>query len=276
VSSLGADSDKGLVLLTGSGQEHRYVANRLCRCVPLVGIVSDQAVHRASLRRAFRGGLATGVSRIGHHALRRAIHDESSFQRVLPRVLGQDLCDRFERPDLVTSVTGINSQEAHDSIAALEPDALAVFGTTIVGPETLGLAKELAFNLHTGISPRYRGTDCAFWPVVNGEPEWLGATVHECTAEVDGGQIFAVTKAAWEPEDGVHELFARAVLAGADLYVDVLSRYVQGGAVVGTGQDLSTGREYRGYMRTLGPELKARWALRRGLLRSPVSATAEA
>ena len=34
----------------------------------------------------------------------------------------------------------------------------------------------------------------------------------------------------------------------------------------GAPQDLGTGKEYRGYMRTLVPELRARWALRRGLL----------
>jgi methionyl-tRNA formyltransferase len=130
----------------------------------------------------------------------------------------------------------------------------------------LGLARERAFNLHTGVSPRYRGTDCAFWPVVNREPEWLGATVHECTAAVDGGQIYGLARAEWEPGDGIHELFARAVAAGADLYVEAVRRYLDEGGITGELQDLSTGREYRGYMRTLGPELRARWALRRGLL----------
>jgi methionyl-tRNA formyltransferase len=124
-----------------------------------------------------------------------------------------------------------------------------------------------SLNLHTGISPRYRGTDCAFWPVANREPQWLGATVHECTSAVDGGQIYGVVAAHWELGDGLHELFARAVAAGAELYADIVTSYVRGESPAGEAQDLESGREYRGYMRTLRPELRARWALRRGLLR---------
>jgi methionyl-tRNA formyltransferase len=123
-------------------------------------------------------------------------------------------------------------------------------------------------NLHTGVSPRYRGTDCAFWPVANREPEWIGATVHECTAAIDGGQIFGVAPAGWRPDDRLHELFARAVECGAGLYVDVMRRYLRHGALKGERQDLTEGAEYRGYMRTLGPELRARVALRRGLLKT--------
>jgi hypothetical protein len=64
----------------------------------------------------------------------------------------------------------------------------------------------------------------------------------------------------------LHQLFARALIRGADLYVEVVQRYLHDGAIEGHLQDLSSGTEYRGYMRTLGPELRARWALRRGLL----------
>jgi methionyl-tRNA formyltransferase len=255
-----------LVVLTGTGREHRYVANRLCGSLSISGVVVDEAVHQANLRRAFRGGLVRGCTRIGHYAFRRAIRDESRREEALASILSEG-SERFEEVGLVTKVQGINSPGAVEVIERLEPDGLLVFGTRIVGPEVLRLARGLAFNLHTGISPQYRGTDCAFWPIVNEEPEWLGATVHECTMAVDGGQIFGVAQARWEPDDGLHEVFARAVVTGAELYGDVVARYAAGENLAGQAQDLSTGREYRGYMRTLGPELKARLAIRRGLLK---------
>ena len=82
---------------------------------------------------------------------------------------------------------------------------------------------------------------------------------------MDGGRIFATAKAPLGPRDGVHEAFARAVARGADLYVEQVRRLLEG-TLEGTPQDLAQGTEYRGHMRTLLPELRARRTVRR---RSP-------
>ena len=259
------EARRRLVVVTGSGPEHRYVANRLCLAAPVHAVVVDVSVRRPSLRRAFRGGTRRGVGRLALQLLLRAARDDAARDAALRGVLGDDLTASFLAEDRVVRVPGVNSAEALAVIARAEPDALLVYGTTIVGDEVLRQARDLAFNMHSGMSPRYRGTDCAFWPVVEGEPEWIGATVHECTAAVDGGPVFAVAAAEWKSDDRLHELFARAVLKGADLYVEVVGRYLAG-RFDGEPQDLSVGREYRGYMRTLVPEVRARWRLRRGLL----------
>jgi methionyl-tRNA formyltransferase len=265
------DHQPRLVVLTGDGPEHRYVVNRLCAALPVEAIVADVGVRRPSLRRAFRGGTLGGISRVGLFAFRAAVRDGSARTTALRRVLGTESTARFDAQHLLTRVDGVNSTEAIRAVAQARPDALLVFGTSVVHSEMLALPGDLAFNLHTGISPRYRGTDCAFWPVVNREPEWIGATVHECTANVDGGPIFGTAHAPWQMHDGIHELFARAVARGADLYVEVLERYLRDHKVMGERQDLSEGCEYRGSMRTLAVEFRARWALRRGLLERTVA-----
>ena len=254
-----------LVVVTGVGPEHRYVANRLCLAVPVRAVVVDVRARRPRLRRVLRGGLRRSLSRVGLRLLRNALRDRAHRDAAVKRILGEQLASAFLMAERVVEVPGVNSPEALAAVARLQPDAILVYGTSIVCDELLGTAGDVAFNLHTGMSPRYRGTDCAFWPIVNREPAWIGATVHECTAEVDGGPVFAVAAADWERDDGLHELFARAVAKGAELYVDVARRYLEG-ELNGEPQDLTVGHEYRGYMRTLVPELRARWALRRGLL----------
>jgi len=255
-----------VVILTADGVEHRYVVNRLCLGLKIDGIVVDERVRLPSLRRAFRGGAAGGISRLARELLRRAIRDAERREQALRRILGEELTRDFIEQDRLVRVQGVNSAEAIDAVADLRPDLLLVYGTSIVGDEMLEQARDVALNLHTGISPFYRGTDCEFWPVVNREPERIGATVHECTAAVDGGRIFATARADWRKEDGLHELFARAVAKGADLYLETVRLYLESD-LTGIPQDLSAGREYRGHMRTLVPELKARMLLRRGLLR---------
>jgi len=259
-------SPRTIVVMTGDGPEHRYVANRLCLAVPVAAVVVDTAVRPASIGRAFRGGVGRGASRVALHVFRKMVRDRAARAAAAKKVLGTSMTSQFIYEDRVARVSGVNSDDAVELLKGLQPDAIAIYGTTIVREHVLSQSRDIAFNMHTGISPYYRGTDCAFWPVVNREPERLGATVHECTSAVDAGPIFATGRADWASDDGLHELFARTVVKGADLYVEVLQKYLEG-TIQGTEQDLAVGREYRGYMRTLGAELRARSALRRGLLR---------
>ena len=130
----------------------------------------------------------------------------------------------------------------------MAPDFIAVYGTGIVPDSVLSKATKKAFNMHTGISPYYRGAACAFWPIHEGEPDMVGATVHECVSAVDGGEIYATAKAPLFRGDSLHAIFARAAKAGAEAYARVLVDAVNG-RLTGQGQDLSQGREFRGSMR---------------------------
>jgi methionyl-tRNA formyltransferase len=251
-----------LVILTGDGLEHRYVANRLCAELPVAAVVVDTTHRPPRLRRAFRGGFARGVGRMALFGFRKAVGDGDTRDRAMREVLGAGAVDGFAAEDRVVRVSGINSPEAHAAVSALQPTVLLVYGTVIVRDDMLERAEDLSFNLHTGMSPRYRGTECTSWPLVNGEPEWIGVTVHECKAAVDGGPIFACTRSPVEPGDGVHEVFARAVAEGAERYVAVVRRYLRG-ELDGEPQDLAAGNEYRGYQWTLLQELRARRALSR-------------
>ena len=141
----------------------------------------------------------------------------------------------------------------------------------IVGGKVLSLARRIALNMHTGISPYYRGSDCTFWPLHNRELHMLGATVHECTKEVDGGRIFGTIRPQLNPDDGVFSVFARCVMAGADLYVRKVRELVEHG-LDGASQDLSIGTEYKAYMRGLRAEWKVRRNIRAGLIRRFVEA----
>ena len=181
-------------------------------------------------------------------------------------MLGSDSRDWVNRR-AVLRVQGINGDPARAVIENAEPDRLLVYGTGIVGPRVLGLGSLPPLNMHTGWSPIYRGSNCAFWPLFDGRLDLLGATVHEVTTDVDGGRIYGRNRAQLEPDDLLHGVFARCVRAGTDLYVEVLSRLGEGEKVEGVVQDLTQGKEYRAVDLTLRAELRVRLAIRRGLVR---------
>lgn len=259
-----------LVLLTGDGPEHRYVANRLDREVGLAAVVVDEGKpltpqqRLAQLRRRYTWAqlAARGVRR----AALRIIGDDAERRRQLEHVLGSDSRE-WATGVSPQRVQGINSDRTCALIEEVKPDRILVYGTGIVGRRILALGSLPPLNMHTGWSPDYRGSNCAFWPLFYHRLDLLGATVHEVTPDVDGGRIYGRALARLEPDDLLHAVFARCVGAGTDLYIDVLSRLGEGDDVEPVAQDLTQGREYRAVDITLWAELQVRLAIRRGLVK---------
>jgi len=250
-----------IVMLTGDDLQHHYVANRIAELIGLEAIVVEKGRPigaRQRLRQLRkRYNVSQLVSRTMLLAVAFAGRDGERRRREILGVLGPS-AERFSDPKLVHHVHGLNTPEARQLIASFSPDILVIFGTGIVGDTTLAIARQLALNLHTGISPHYRGSDCVFWSIHNKDYDLVGSTIHECTAEIDGGEIFARGVADVRPDDGRFAIFARCVEVGADLYVSVL-RKATAGELSGEGQDLTVGREYRVTDKRLRHELAVRW-----------------
>jgi len=261
---------KRLVLITGSGPEHHYVANRLHREVGLAAIIVDEGRKVTPTRRVKqllrKYTLGQVIERVALRILRWFWRDATERRQQLFDVLGEELCSGFSSPELVTRVAGINTKEGIANVRASKPDALLIYGTGIVGSRVLSESVHAPLNMHTGISPIYRGSHCAFWPLHNEELEMLGATVHECTSDIDGGAIYGTRHAVLEPDDQMFSVFARCVKAGTDLYVETCQKLIAG-ELVGKPQDLSKGVEYRSQMKGLRAELRTRRLTRDGLIR---------
>ncbi len=267
-----------VIVITGTGPEHHYVANKLAAGIPLAGIVVDHGkpVSKSEkIRRYFKRYTPLQLlSRVWLAVLRKAWGGHAQFQESMISVFGRENCSDFKRPDLLHHVHGINTPEGVSAVAALEPDVILVYGTGIVGGKVLSLARTIALNMHTGISPYYRGCDCAFWPLYNEELNMVGATVHECVKEVDGGKIFGTTGVRLHADDNLVNVFARAVDAGADLYVSKAQELLEHG-LQGTPQDFSIGKEYKAIMRDARAERKVRKAIRGGMIRRYVESHKE-
>jgi hypothetical protein len=252
---------KRLVLLTRDNFEGRYVANILCAAVELDCIVIDRRPKKGNVRRALRRGFSHFISKAARTVFLKLIGDDVARARILSQLFGKS-GQSFTTPGKVRIVNGINSEECIALLRQVDPDAILVYGTSVVRDSVLSLAREISLNMHTGISPQYRGTACAFWPVVNDEFDMLGATIHECTSHIDGGTIFEIARVQYQAGDDLHAIFGRVVIAGAKAYANVVQRYLAG-ELRGEPQNLLLGVEYSGSELTLGPELKARLCLAR-------------
>ena len=251
---------KRLVILTRDDLAHRYVVNTLCAAFEIDRIIVDRRPQSVKVRRAMRRGLRHFLSKTARWIFLKAARDRAARARALRRLFGNK-GEAFDTPDKIYSVDGINSSETIALLKQIKPDAILIYGTSVVKDTVLSLARDICFNMHQGICPYYRGTGCDFWPIVNGDFEMIGATVHQCTSQIDGGSIFEIAHVTCEPGDDLYAVAGRTLVAGTQAYVRVVERYLAG-KLQGMAQDLSFGREYRGSDLTLGPELTGRLRMR--------------
>lgn len=245
----------GVVIVTSDGPEHRYIAHQIAAQCTVAAILVCAPPPRRKWHKVLQRTPAGFADKALWRLYLRAIGDDKARLTALHNVLGPASRTFPEIPQ--KRVGRIKDGGLLQTVRALAPDILAVYGTSIIPDNVLSLPTIVTLNMHTGISPRYRGTSCAFWPILNGEPEWVGATVHECTSALDGGQIYATQRATLYQGDSLHHIFARAVVAGGTLYGPAIAA-AQNNTLVGTAQDLTAGREYSGSARGLISELRAR------------------
>ena len=265
---------KRVVVLTGSDLQHRYVAAALADLPNVVGIVVTRQPKIPLLKRIDRARRRFGffgmLSRILLKLTLKVTGETSRRNADLARVLGKS---EFPKHIPTFETVGVNSPRTQAILRNLHPDIICVYGTYIVSDPTLAIASQIALNLHTGISPRYRGADCEFWPLHQRELKCLGATVHTCTAELDGGAIFGTVEAKLEADDRVGAVFGRCVVVGSKLYKEVVDNFAVSSVIKPAPQDLSTGKEYRVSMRGWLAESRVAWLIGRGLIRNNADST---
>lgn len=71
-----------------------------------------------------------------------------------------------------------------------QSDIYIIFGSSFIKGRLLNfLIKNKAINIHMGLSPFYRGTDCNFWALYDEKKNFVGATIHYLNEKLDAGRI---------------------------------------------------------------------------------------
>jgi len=113
-------------------------------------------------------------------------------------------------------------------MAGCRPDVVLVFGTGILREPFLSAFEGRIINIHLGLSPYYRGAGTNFWPLVNRQPEYVGATIHYLDAGIDTGPILAHARPHIERGDGPHDLGNKTIAAAAQALLRAASAHTAG------------------------------------------------
>ena len=116
----------------------------------------------------------------------------------------------------------INESEHVDAIRKLAPDLLAAFGCSLIKEPLIAQFPRRFLNVHLGLSPYYRGSGTNFFPLVDGRPEFVGATFMYLDAGIDTGEIIHQIRARVFPDDTPHQIGNRLIGDVAIVYARLL------------------------------------------------------
>ncbi len=190
------------VVLTSSMRRHQFVANTLAARLDVVHVWQEQKSFEP-LRYAESPGDEAVIA--AHFDARDASEDAYFAAHAA-----------VEAPADRLAAGGVNDAGVIDRMRALRPDVVLVFGTSLLKTPLIDAFPGRILNIHLGLSPFYRGAGTNFWPLVNGEPEYCGATIHFLDAGVDTGPIIAHVRPVLVATDGPHDVGNKTIVAAAD------------------------------------------------------------
>jgi hypothetical protein len=214
-----------LMILCGRSARHLHVANALCRAGEALAIVQETGGEwnlKKTLKKLRPDNLFRKVWRWLRDRRRYTGNPEAKF--FFPQ--GEP---RLDHPELVREVPHINHPDVVKLAKALQPDLICVFGTSLIRGDLLNEGRLGIVNLHGGLSPEYRGADCTFWALYNGEPEKIGCTLHYIDAGIDTGRLIAHVSPEVREGDSELLLFWRAVRDSAEVYAEAVAKLAEGG-----------------------------------------------
>jgi methionyl-tRNA formyltransferase len=231
-----------VVLLTSDAPGQRALAARLASTpgVEIEGVVV-QAITRASPWKL----LGATPGRFADKAAGRLLHGAASAE--IARAGTRRFDPTLPWPARALGVGDVNSPEVASFLRECSPDLICVSGTRMVkAPVFETQPPRGLLNLHTGISPFYRGgPNCTMWCLANGEPQFIGATIHELDLGIDSGRLILTEQTPIEAGDRAADLVWKTIGLGIGLYARVVGDMAAGRDVRAVAQnDIGEGRTY--------------------------------
>jgi phosphoribosylglycinamide formyltransferase 1 len=209
----------GIAILTSNDIRHRYFVNALCKSFNVTAVGYQDTGYQPA---------DTAKDEIDHEtaAILKHHFDERTRQETI--FFGHDAEFQASSPTrsvrTLTTDT-INTDATADWLYEHDPIAVVVYGTSLIKPPLLDRFQGRLINMHLGLSPYYRGSATNFYPLVNGQPQYVGATIHFIDSGIDTGAIIHHARPEVRIDDQPHTLGCRAILAGIEKMIQTIREF---------------------------------------------------
>jgi phosphoribosylglycinamide formyltransferase-1 len=206
-----------IVILTGSERRHVFFRQFVALSHDIHVIRTYCEGEERSLR-AMLDKEETITDLRKHHLLAREQAEEDFF-----RLFVENVPDHSNPISLPKGA--INSDKYTQAIVDSKPDLLIAYGCSLIREPLLGAFKGRFLNVHLGLSPYYRGGGTNYWPLVNEEPEYVGATFMHIDAGIDTGEIIHQIRAKYSWGDTPSQVGNRLIVEMSHVYRDIIVNF---------------------------------------------------
>lgn len=116
----------------------------------------------------------------------------------------------------------VNDNNYVEIIESLCPDIIVVMGTSLIKENIIKIPKLGILNIHTGLSPFYRGGMTNFWPFIYKELGFCGVTVHKLDIGIDSGDIIYHGLPNIVMGDTFSSINCKSIKLGTSLMIDAI------------------------------------------------------
>lgn len=203
---------KNIIILTSDGLRHTYMRKALAlnhniRVLRSYCEKSSQLIY----------DFASDTLQTQHLNF-RALSEKDFFENFV------ELTPDYSNPSFIQK-NEINTQEKIDEIIELNPDLIVAYGCSIIKPALIQKFKDKILNVHLGLSPYYRGAGTNYFPFVNNELEYVGATFMYMDEGIDTGEIIHQFQVTIYPGDTLHQIGNRLIGQIAKIYISIINNY---------------------------------------------------
>ncbi len=226
-----------VVLFTSNGINGNIVYNFLKEnyTVPLVVLDSPTSKSKMIKRRIKRLGIVKVFLQLVFMFFMTPLLSWESKSRKKDLLKNFDLdaitnCQETFKPE------SINDPKIIDRVNNLAPDLIVVCGTRLIQKKIIERLSPPLFNMHVGITPKYRGVHGGYWALVNKDEENFGVTMHYIDPGIDTGGVISQQRIRPNNRDNYATYPLIQVIAGLDCIREVVCQVKENAVkVVDTG-----------------------------------------
>ena len=206
-----------IVILTGSETRHVYFRKKMASDTRIKVLTSYCESDEKSLAHRNNQNEHTSQLEIQHTEARA--HSEIDFFSDYI-----ESCEDKSNPKSI-SKGAINDKAIVDEIVAMEPDLLVCYGSSLIKSDLLTKFDGKFLNVHLGLSPYYRGSGTNVWPLINLEPDMVGATFMYIDAGINKGKIIHQIRADVYLGDSPHTIGNRLIRKMTSTYAEIVCNF---------------------------------------------------
>ncbi len=179
---------KTIFLANNSGAA-KFIAN----CLHKKGLIDATIIEEASAKtKVLRKIKSTSWKKFPEKILDLCTiwtYSQLSKRYIEKHLLKPNNIKKFPKGIVSHRVKNASSLQCISILKSLTPELVIVFGTSILKPEVLTVAKRYTLNIHGGIVPKYRNVHSDFWAISKKDLKNIGTSIIHLDPGIDTGDI---------------------------------------------------------------------------------------